>query len=118
MVRKYYNYVNGRWIKVAKGKFKQINNPGNLDDVIGLVQYADSGLAKSAMDSAQKGYELWSRVTLKKRISLLNKALNQIKKNKNEFAEIITRENGKTITESLSEINSSISEGKYQLKIF
>ena len=42
--------------------------------------------------------------------------MNDLKNQRNEVAEIITLENGKTILEAKGEVDAAISEGNYQLE--
>lgn len=57
-----------------------------------------------ALEAAHKRFQSWKKTPFQERASLLLKAASELKKNKNEYAETITREMGKPITQSISEI--------------
>jgi succinate-semialdehyde dehydrogenase/glutarate-semialdehyde dehydrogenase len=57
-----------------------------------------------ALEGAHKRFQSWKKTPFQERASLLLKAASELKKNKNEYAETITREMGKPITQSISEI--------------
>ncbi len=112
------NFINGKWTSPQNAVKASLKNPGNFEDVIGTIEYADEKTAESAMDAAESSKILWKNTPLLKRIELLENCLSLIEVNRESIARTITRENGKTLSESNAEISSSISEGRYQLKFF
>lgn len=58
----------------------------------------------SALQTAHERFGTWKRTSFKERAGLLNNAAKELRNNKKEYAETITREMGKPITQSLSEV--------------
>lgn len=58
----------------------------------------------NALNAAHERFGTWKKTSFKERADLLIKAAKELRDNKKEYAETITREMGKPITQSLSEI--------------
>lgn len=110
------NFVDGKWIAPSNNSPTPIINPGNLNETVGKIIYADDELSKLAMDSASNAFTAWKNLGKEKRIELLQKVLNEIRREIETFSEIITSENGKIISESRAEVKSSLLEGEFQLQ--
>src|SRR5699024_8203768 len=61
-----------------------------------------------AAELAQKSFEEWKEVAVPKRARILFKFQQLLIENKQELAEIITKENGKNVSESLGEVQRGI----------
>lgn len=109
------NYINGSWLLDNSLKTKEIINPAKLTEVVGSIQWADKKVVKFVLESANKAKKVWKKMSLENRIILANTLLDKIVKHKSEFAQIITLENGKTKKESLSEVNASVDESRFQI---
>ena len=109
------NYINGSWVLDNSLKTKEIINPAKLTEVVGSIQWADKKVVKFVLESANKAKKIWKKMSLENRIILANTLLDKIVKHKSEFAQIITLENGKTKKESLSEVNASVDESRFQI---
>lgn len=59
---------------------------------------------ENALHAAHERFGTWKKTSFKERSGLLIKAAKELRDNKKEYAETITREMGKPITQSLSEI--------------
>lgn len=57
-----------------------------------------------ALSSAEAAYKKWRKTGFQERAKLLQKAAGELRKNKQEYAETITKEMGKPITQSLAEV--------------
>tara|TARA_R110002049_G_scaffold1537_4_gene11875 strand:+ start:30616 stop:32046 length:1431 start_codon:yes stop_codon:yes gene_type:complete len=109
------NYINGSWQQGKSLKTQKIINPANLTEVVGYVQWADSKTVKLALGSANIAMIAWRKTSIENRVRYANLLLDNIAKHTLEFTHIITSENGKTTKESLSEVNASIEESKFQI---
>jgi len=58
----------------------------------------------SIIDKSQKAFSQWRKISITKRKDFLKHISNNLKTNKRTYAEIITKEMGKPITEALAEI--------------
>ncbi len=109
------NYIDGKWIASADGATYDHHNPADLTQVTGTWPKSTVGDAKSAIQAAGKAFESWRRLTVYQRAEYLRKALSLMRERIDRIAEVITAENGKTLTESGAEIASAIKEMDYQI---
>ena len=114
VVKNFSSYINGAWVQSEE--IHSIYNPANLKEHIQDICLATSSDAKNAVLAARNASEIWSNTVTLKRISKLHQIMNDLKNQRNEVAEIITLENGKTILEAKGEVDAAISEGNYQLE--
>ncbi|RIH63985.1 aldehyde dehydrogenase family protein [Mariniphaga sediminis] len=109
------NFINGRWVPSVEGKTYPQKNPADLTIVTGIWQESGVKDVKNAVDSAQQAFKNWSSLTIYKRAEYLKVALTLMRERANKIAEILTAENGKTLAESKTEINSAIKEMDFQI---
>ena len=114
VVKNFSSYINGAWVQSEE--IHSIYNPANLKEHIQDICLATSSDAKNAVLAARNASEIWSNTETLKRISKLHQIMSDLENQRNEVAEIITLENGKTILEARGEVDAAISEGNYQLE--
>ena len=114
VVKNFSSYINGAWVQSEE--IHSIYNPANLKEHIQDICLATSSDAKNAVLAARNTSEIWSNTETLKRISKLHQIMSDLENQRNEVAEIITLENGKTILEARGEVDAAISEGNYQLE--
>lgn len=111
----YKNYINGEWIESNEGRtFKQLN-PARLNQVTGIWPAMSKAETSRAIEAAQQAFPKWRSLSVYNRAGYLKQALQNMIDGIEEIAEIITLENGKTLTESKTEIKSAIKEMEYQI---
>ena len=115
MAETYKNYINGKWTDPSTKKWFEQRNPAALQEVTGLWPSSGKEDTLMAIQSAQSAFQTWSRLTVYERAEYLKKALANMVDRKDELARVLTMENGKTISESLAEINSAIKEMEFQI---
>ncbi len=103
------NYIDGRWISNShSGKtFKSIN-PADKGEVLGEFPLSGKEEVDLAVDSAKKAQKSWSKIPAPERGKLLFNIAKIMEREKLKLAEIITKEMGKTLNESLGEVQISI----------
>src|SRR5689334_23189135 len=74
-------------------------NPATLEPV-GEVEIWDKAKVDKAVAKAWQAFERWGRSSFKERAKLLLRARSAFCERQNEFAELITKENGKPLIES------------------
>jgi succinate-semialdehyde dehydrogenase/glutarate-semialdehyde dehydrogenase len=74
-------------------------NPATLDEV-GRVRVTHPSELEAIVRTASDAQRRWAQVPLRERARLIQRAANHILDNHEKVAELITRENGKTITEA------------------
>ncbi|MBD3346403.1 MAG: aldehyde dehydrogenase family protein [Chitinivibrionales bacterium] len=115
MAKEFMNYINGEWTGSSNGKMFEQRNPANLDEITGNWPASTSEDAASAIKAAGEAFEKWSTLTVYKRAEYLKNAIENMKKRRDEIAEVLTSENGKTLSESKAEIDSAIKEATFQI---
>ena len=93
----------------------RLNNPGNLDEIVGQVTLASPEDAQKAMTLSNEAYPDWAAETIESRIHVLGLVLDQLDDEKEKFAKCITLENGKPLAEACSEVESALGDGRFQL---
>ncbi|MBA4542843.1 MULTISPECIES: L-glutamate gamma-semialdehyde dehydrogenase [Thermoactinomyces] len=98
MGKEYDIIIGGERIKTGR-KVKSIN-PSNVDEVIGIVNEADTELAEKAMQTAYETFKSWKKVKPEARASLLFKAAAILRRKKHEFSAWMVLEAGKSWVEA------------------
>ncbi|KOC61778.1 Succinate-semialdehyde dehydrogenase, mitochondrial [Habropoda laboriosa] len=96
-------YVNGEWTGAIKKETFPIYNPVDKS-VINNVPDMDVQDTQLAIDAASKAFKTFSQTTAKERSDLLRNWYNLMVKHSEDLAQILTKENGKSIAESKAEI--------------
>ena len=64
----------------------------------------DDAAIDAAIQSAEKGFATWRNTSFSERGTVLNNAAGILRKNKESYAQLITREMGKVLPESIAEV--------------
>lgn len=115
MVNLKRNYINGAWVETGGGKTTEQRNPADLSEVTDIWPKASIQDTRTAIGAAQNAQPAWGRLTVYQRAEYLKRALASIRDRVDAIAEVITRENGKTLAESKGEIASAIKEMDFQI---
>ncbi len=103
------NYINGDWKNSFEVHTIDVINPANQEIVgnvpLGKGNTKDVGYAVTAASAA---LEEWCKTPVNKRVQPLFKLKTLLENHKQELAEIITKECGKTLAESLGELTRAI----------
>ncbi|KAF2337001.1 NAD-dependent succinate-semialdehyde dehydrogenase [Flavobacterium daemonense] len=78
-------------------------NPYNQETVYECVEMQSQKI-KNVIETADLQYKVWKEIPFSERSILMKNAGQELRKNAREYAEIITQEMGKPITQSLAEI--------------
>ena len=109
----YRNFINGEWVESSSGKTIQNINPANTRDVIGTVKLSTREEAQKAVEVAYNAFRDWKNTPAPTRGRIVMKAARLLEDNKEELAQILTREEGKTIGESRGELQRSINVAEF-----
>jgi 1-pyrroline-5-carboxylate dehydrogenase len=104
--REYDLVINGERIK-TQDKFCS-SNPGQKDQVVGLVSKADAALAERAIGAADEVFRTWSRTTAEHRAELLLKTARIVRERKFHYAAWMCYEVGKTWAEADADVAEAI----------
>jgi acyl-CoA reductase-like NAD-dependent aldehyde dehydrogenase len=109
------NYINGEWTESSTGEVFEQQNPADLNDVTGRFQRSSRQDAASAIDAASVALDRWSRLPAPKRAEMLRQVVDSAIRQRDSLAQVLTAENGKTLRESLSEIDATVKEMDWQV---
>lgn len=115
MNKTFHNYINGKWQEPSGGRYFEQRNPASLHEVTGRFPLSEEEDILKAIASAQSAFPAWKTLSVYDRAGLLGKALQLMKDRKQEIARILTLENGKTLAESLVEVDAAIREMNWQI---
>ncbi|MFD2968282.1 NAD-dependent succinate-semialdehyde dehydrogenase [Sphingobacterium bambusae] len=95
-------YINGKFVS-GKKKFPVVN-PAN-GKTIGSVPDLTVADCKKAIDAAEQTWQFWKETSIGERCKVVRGIFDLINEHKDELAEIMTKECGKPLTESLAEVD-------------
>lgn len=93
------SYIGGRYIDNPSLPLVDNLNPAT-GEVICRVQQAGEAEVQLAIETARKGFEVWSAMTGAERGRILNRAVQILRERNRELAELEVRDNGKPIQEA------------------
>ena len=106
--KSYSNFVGGEWATSRSGKTYRTVNPADTRQVVAEYQASGAEDARQAVEAAQKAFGGWAAQTPVGRGRVLSKASQILESRKAELAELLTREEGKTLVESTGEVQRAI----------
>jgi len=103
------NYIGGSWIDTCEKEAIDVINPAT-QEILAKVPYGQSTVldVKKAVQTASKAFEGWKELPVMKRVQPLYKLKVLLEENAEEIAGIITKECGKTLSESRGEMQRAI----------
>src|SRR6266550_3146945 len=104
----YRNFIGGQWVQSGSSRTVENINPANTADVIGSVRQATREEARQAVEAASEAFRGWRSTPAPARGKIVARAARLLEEHKEELAQILTREEGKTIAESRGELQRSI----------
>src|SRR3990172_8776789 len=107
------NYVNGQWVESRSGKKLLRANPANLDDVLGFTPLSSRDEIREAVEAARRALPAWRDTPAPVRGKYVMQAARLMVEEKAELARLLTREEGKTVSESLGEIVRTVNILEY-----
>ena len=95
------NWIGGEWMEGATAKSNI--NPSDTNDIIGDYAQADAAQAASAVAAARAAFAKWALATPQQRFDALDFIGSEILARKVELGDLLAREEGKTLAESIGE---------------
>lgn len=95
--------IDGQWQDAASGKKIDVRNPAS-GEVIGRVAHADIADLDRALAAADKGFQVWRKVSAHERGAIMRRAAALLKERADEIAALLTQEQGKPLAEAKVEI--------------
>jgi len=103
-MKRYSNYVGGQWVAAQSGKTFTTQNPADVREVVGEYALGSAADFAAATHAAKEALPKWAATTAITRGRFLSKAGQIIEARKTELAELLTREEGKTLAEATGEV--------------
>src|ERR1700730_1216630 len=109
----YQNFIAGKWVQSNSSKTVANTNPADTDDILGLVHLATREEARAAVEAASAAFPGWRSTPAPARGRIVAKAARLMEEAKEELAQLLTREEGKTVSESRGELQRSINVAEF-----
>jgi aldehyde dehydrogenase (NAD+) len=104
----YSNFIAGEWLARAAGPKLQTRNPADTREVVAEYTLASAADARQAIAAAQAAFPAWAAQTAVARGRVLSKASQILESRKAALAELLTREEGKTLAEAAGEVQRAV----------
>lgn len=101
------NHINGEWVDSSSKEVEAVPNPAN-GTIIAYVPLSGKEDVDLAVKAAAAVYPKWAEVPVPNRARLLYQYLHLLKEEKENLAQIITEENGKTLKDARGEVQRGI----------
>jgi succinate-semialdehyde dehydrogenase/glutarate-semialdehyde dehydrogenase len=95
--------IDGVWGPAASGRTHPVVNPAT-GQTIGTFAWADKSDLDRALESVDKGFKAWKKVSAHERSKVMRKAANLLRERLDHVATLMTMEQGKTLAEAKAEI--------------
>lgn len=101
------NYINGLWQNSTAKQFADVINPAT-GEMLAQVPLDGEADVAAAIESAAAAFPEWRRTPPEERIQYLFKLKQLFEDHLEDFARLITMENGKTLAEARAELRRAI----------
>ena len=102
------NFINGRWVESRSGQTIERRNPANIKEVVSVAPLSTREEVREAIAAAKFAFAGWRDTPAPARGRVLARAAALMEKQKEALARTLSREEGKTLKESLVEVQRSI----------
>jgi malonate-semialdehyde dehydrogenase (acetylating) / methylmalonate-semialdehyde dehydrogenase len=101
------NFINGKFVESASTRNLKVISP--LDGKqLSTVPLSTKQDLDNAVNAGNAAFAAWSRTPIKERVQIFFRYKYLLEKNLKELAELCSVENGKTLSESIAEIEKSV----------
>ncbi|XOQ15942.1 MAG: Malonate-semialdehyde dehydrogenase 2 [Shouchella clausii] len=101
------NWIDGAWVEASTAETEVVPNPAT-GETIAYVPLSGERDVEQAVASAKRAYETWKTVPVPERTRYMFAYLERLKENREQLAQLITLENGKTIKDARGEVQRGI----------
>jgi acyl-CoA reductase-like NAD-dependent aldehyde dehydrogenase len=107
------NFIGGEWVEPSTGDYFDNRNPADTNDIVGRFPRSGATDVERAVDSARRGFALWSRTPAPARGDVLRRVGDLLTRRKEEIANLMTREMGKPLNETRGDVQEGIDTAFY-----
>ena len=111
--RDFGNFVNGEWVEAVSGETFEDRNPADRTEVLGTFARSRAADVERAVEAAGRAYHDWMMTPQPVRADYLLRVALLLEERKEDLAEVMTREMGKTIKESQADVQEGIDFAHY-----
>ncbi|MFI6146624.1 aldehyde dehydrogenase family protein [Streptomyces sp. NPDC051109] len=108
-----WNVIADQRCPAGSGRTQENRNPGDLADLVSRSPDSTAADAQEAVGAAQRALPAWRALGPIRRGAIVMKAARLIDARREEFAEAITREQGKLLREALGEVDRTVALLEY-----
>ncbi|MGM0755478.1 MAG: CoA-acylating methylmalonate-semialdehyde dehydrogenase [Bacillota bacterium] len=101
------NYIGGEWVEASTTQTETVFNPAT-GEVIAEVPLSTKEDVDRAVQAAKEAFNTWSKTAVPRRARILFKYQQLLVEKWEELAELVTLENGKSLTEARGEVQRGI----------
>ena len=106
-VERLKNYVGGEWVDSDVAEVHEVRNPAT-GELLGATPLCGEADVDAAVRAAHGAYAAWRTRPVEDRVQHLFRLKSLFEEHAEELAEIVTRENGKTLSESRGSVRRGI----------
>jgi alpha-ketoglutaric semialdehyde dehydrogenase len=106
------NFIGGEWVDAASGDTFESTSPAT-GEALGVFPKSASEDVDRAVEAAKAAYEQWRLVPAPKRAEVLYRFAQLVIEEKEELAQLMTREMGKVIEEARGDVQEAIDLSLY-----
>jgi acyl-CoA reductase-like NAD-dependent aldehyde dehydrogenase len=106
------NYIDGEWQHVGANA-AAVPNAANRDQVLGHFAESSEGDVERAVGSAHRAWKTWREVPGPERGAILFRAADILERRAEEFAFVVSAEQGKILAESRGEVGRAVKELRF-----
>lgn len=100
-------FINGEWLDSASNIIHETTNPAT-EEVIAEFPQATEAEARTAVESAQNGFEALRGIALRERARMLFDMRQKFEENYEDLCRVLTQDHGRTIAESRGSVRRVI----------
>ncbi len=104
----YPNFIGGEWVRQPGCPVFQTRNPADAREVVAEYPLATAAEARQAIEAARAAFPAWAGQTAVARGRVLSRASHILESRKPALAELLTREEGKTLAEATGEVQRAV----------
>ncbi|MGH7472860.1 MAG: aldehyde dehydrogenase family protein [Candidatus Methylomirabilales bacterium] len=106
------NLIGGKWEQRGANGITR-RNPANVHDVVATAPDSSAEDARRAIEAAAEAFQRWRRMIPPERGKIVLRAAQLLESRLDEVAQLLTREEGKTISDSRGEVKRGIDIMEY-----
>src|SRR5262249_49908875 len=111
--KSYRNFIGGEWVASESARSVPNVNPADTREVLGHVPLSTAEETRAAVSAARGAFPAWRDTPAPVRGRILFQVQALMDAEKDQLARLLTREEGKTVKESLGEIQRTINILEY-----